>query len=243
MVLDNINVDFLLYSCLSVSTDDIRKKEAKEILSFAIRRAYRDASSHVLSIKDKNPRDNKTSDKNPDNIIAKKVNDLTQEIDYDKWHCNLCNLLIDAYSDSSYNEEGEREFSFGIAQKWVNMTMKYLVLLCDICCCYDLGDSKFYKEYGKRIKRDALHAPVDRYIIDAAGKYDTIILPIREDKTELAKRKGFKLSDHKHPSDYIRPWSQWNCLQYCQFQKSLKDTLNAIPALTWESKAWVEQQS
>lgn len=44
---------------------------------------------------------------------------MTQEI-YDKWHKNLCDKLI-CFS--------ENIFTYGHAQKWINMTFKYLHLL------------------------------------------------------------------------------------------------------------------
>lgn len=72
--------------------------------------------------------------------------DLTQE-KYDEWHRDTCGEVI-----SFYRKAGV-EFNIGQAQKWVNMTMKYL---------YVYGVPGVSAIYG------LLHAPVDQYVLAVA---------------------------------------------------------------------------
>ena len=203
MLVNKENISFLLYSCLSVSVDALNNKDASCVLDAAIKRAFRDASSHVLSIENNDPRNSKSEKTNPDMIIAKAVCDLKDSDDYDTWHCNLCNRLCEAYSKCTYkkaNNRGELSFSFGIAQKWVNMTMKYLTLLSDVCSNSELEESDFYMNIGKKLSsfRNFLHAPVDRFIINAAWNCPQISLPLKEDVDN-----GKRIKKYKNPSDYV----------------------------------------
>lgn len=71
-------------------------------------------------------------------------NTLSQE-EYDIWHHHLCIDIVKCYHSSTI-----AGFSVGQAQKWVNMTMKYLYIQnnTDICKI-----------------TDCLHIPLDNYII------------------------------------------------------------------------------
>lgn len=66
---------------------------------------------------------------------------------YDSWHFNVCQQLIKKYAPSKC------ELTLGHAQKWVNMTMKYL-------CVFKDEQAIFMLPY--------LHAPLDSYIFQAA---------------------------------------------------------------------------
>lgn len=68
---------------------------------------------------------------------------------YTRWHYAMCNELIEAY------EAYGIDFTYGQAQKWINMTMKYL---------YVLEPDKVKPIYG------FLHIPLDNYIIEAAKR-------------------------------------------------------------------------
>ena len=68
---------------------------------------------------------------------------------YDEWHCQLCNEIRLLYRNSGV------EFHIGQAQKWVNMTMKYLY----ICGAYSFKGIFQY-----------LHIPIDNYVFTVAEK-------------------------------------------------------------------------
>ncbi len=65
--------------------------------------------------------------------------------DYDSWHYNVCKSIIKTYAKSDV------KLTYGQAQKWVNMTIKYLYILE----AYTFDDVFEY-----------LHIPIDRYILD-----------------------------------------------------------------------------
>ena len=67
--------------------------------------------------------------------------------DFDKWHEETTEKIRSWYISKGV------EFTYGHAQKWLNMTLKYLYILhaCDF----------------KKLS-DFFHAPVDNYILDAA---------------------------------------------------------------------------
>lgn len=241
METNETTISFLLFSCLSISIETLRDNDADVILESVIKRAYRDASSHVLSVEKGDPRTNDSVDKNPDSIIAASVNNLTQKQakDYDEWHCNLCKCLIDSYIGCSYNRDKQGNhlnFRFGIAQKWVNMTMKYMDLLCDLCIVCGLQNSKFYQAYGEMVNscKESFHAPVDRYIINAAWKYPKVYLPLKVDNEK-------RNNEYANPSDYVMAWSKWECRDYCQFQRSLREVVrnNHQKVLSWEKDVWI----
>ena len=76
-------------------------------------------------------------------------NNITNQEEFDVWHCDVCKMI-----KSFYLNEGI-EFTYGQAQKWINMTIKYLYILN----IYSFDD--VFK---------CLHIPVDNYIFDAVEK-------------------------------------------------------------------------
>ena len=69
---------------------------------------------------------------------------------YDKFHFELCEQIIE-----EYRKRDVAELTYGQAQKWVNMTMKYLSMIShsSVKKCY---------EY--------CHIPIDNYILQATSK-------------------------------------------------------------------------
>ena len=230
----NNALDFLLYSYCSVSFSDLGEEVTDKVLGLLVDRAYKDASSHVLSatpLLAKNPKE-----KAKDNIASKIKELKNNKGDYDNWHDQLCKDIIDTYT----NDCSESTMSYGIAQKWVNMTMKNLMVVCDVAYLTDAANSKFVEEYGPLIEeyRKKFHVPVDSYIIDQSWplKEDdkkTVALPLKDDKTKRDR-------EYKTPSSYVKAWSQWGNETYQKFQESLREALKESP-IDWEGPAWIEQ--
>lgn len=84
-------------------------------------------------------------------------NSINTQDDFDNWHMNLCDEIIDIYNARNIN------LTYGQAQKWINMTIKYL---------YVLGVENFENVF------QFLHIPVDNYIINKAKKLFNIKKPI-----------------------------------------------------------------
>lgn len=109
----------------------------KDPISAAINRAYRDFCRTLRM--DENVR--KKAKEDGSSEIGNSINTLSGN--YDEWFYRLCDALTN-------NKIG---YTFGQAQKWINMTMKYLIIL----------NKKPVESYIKD-----LHAPIDNYIIKTA---------------------------------------------------------------------------
>lgn len=87
-------------------------------------------------------------------LITKSINELNEnekitKCDFNAWHKNLCLSIVDVYNDAGIT------FYCGQAQKWVNMTLKFLYILD-----YHVIHKFFHY----------CHVPVDNYILDAAER-------------------------------------------------------------------------
>ena len=123
-------------------------------LKSAIKSAYRDVCRTITGFS-KNPSHDEilSGAKNKMCSIVKEL--LNQNIDgqssFDEWHKWACDSLIKCFKG--------QKFTYGQAQKWVNMTMKYLSM-------FD------YKQVEKVY--EFCHVPIDNYIIEIVGvKFDT----------------------------------------------------------------------
>lgn len=91
---------------------------------------------------------------------------------FDSWHQRICEMIQQHYADHSV------ELTVGQAQKWVNMTLKYL-FIADAPGSADI----FY----------FCHVPIDSYIIDAAEQ---------QLKLERPSTPWSKISDYSVYADY-----------------------------------------
>lgn len=82
---------------------------------------------------------------------------IASQEEYNDWHCSLCNKIIQIYATKNIC------FHFGQAQKWINMTVKYLYVINDV----DLSKIINYA-----------HIPIDNYVFKAAEKELGIKQPI-----------------------------------------------------------------
>lgn len=225
-------INFLLFGYFGITLENSKD----DIISAAINRAYRDAASHVLSLKD----DSKKNTEKGQDLFAKageliKVfikdvlnNDTQNKLnkkEYDEKHKNLCDTLISKYkgcTNSGY------EFSYGIAQKWVNMTMKYLGVILTIFSEFnDKNDFVTFHESFQAIEH-SLHVPIDGYILEyVSNKKYSNVEPIniakKENKNNLA-------------------WSKYKEVNYKTLQNNIKEKFineTTFP-LDWENEAWIK---
>lgn len=117
-----------------------RDLEDDEKISFAINRAYLDFCRTIRMDKEERK---KARDKGVEEITTNIKNIDNSLKPYKTWFIDLCNTLTN-------NAIG---YTFGQAQKWVNMTMKYLIVL----------NYEPIKPYIKEF-----HAPIDKVIIEDA---------------------------------------------------------------------------
>lgn len=128
----------------------------------AINRAYVDMASHTLKGFAEHQYQEKWKLRFEASSKIKKALDLLDaESDYTSWHCELCGELQKVYT--------EKRLSYGQAQKWVNMTTKYLQVFAVIFKSIDddEGLSKIPEFFWNAANIKKLHIPLDRYIMEA----------------------------------------------------------------------------
>lgn len=139
--------------------------------------------------------------------------------DFDDWHKAKCEEIINFMNnsiDKSNTKILKKEnFTIGQAQKWVNMTLKYLWLL-------DALPAGVEPEY--------LHVPIDSYIIEIA--YDN--------KNKFENALG--LLEDKPPKSWSK-LSEYD--EYFEIQEAIRkaiktNTTNETIPIKWESLAWIE---
>ena len=153
---------------------------------------------------------------------------IAAEFDYLKEHIDKCEepgMLIEGVikKASFYNNvfKESKKFCYGLAQKWVNMTLKYLWLF-DKC----------------PIEEQKLHAPLDSYIISALtddGENNKYGLGIEIGNNNYVKLKNIN----------------WSTLEDLDFYNSIqviiskavcqKDFEGIKSRIAWETVAWMEQ--
>lgn len=154
-------------------------------------------------------------------LISKSINELFEmgtlsEEKHDEWHMKTCEKICE-YS-KKLNTDVTNKFTYGLAQKWLNMTFKYMLIT-------EQWDTQL-----SHIKQH-LHIPVDSYVMEGA----CFILGIK-----IIDNKG-KLDQYN--SDRSKPWSSWNCEEYIEFQKRVRKAVTVREdykcPIDWEFNAWI----
>ncbi len=236
-------LDFLLYSYFEITT---AIEDEDEIIVAAIKRAYRDATNRVVAFVSE--MDSWKMKKNIISIMKEEIiKVLKDEKDYGKFHKDTCTMLINNYNDIVDISSGTK-FTYGIAQKWINMTMKYLCVIYSI-----LGKQKNTEKYYKKVNKleKKLDIPIDSYILESVSKV----------KKENEYRYGFSIEIPNkekyggmgnYNEEKSLPWSKWESSDdYSNFQNDVKKEINELKNkledkkkfdsnIEWENLAWIE---
>ena len=228
--------DFLIYSYFGIDRMESTSKE--EIAVKCAYRAYLDLARTVTYIfstsdldnikkknssqEDKDQADSFISFKtdrinNVCKIIIDNINCHSQNIqsadEFENWHSALCETIKNVMNCASVPilKKGNA-FTYGQAQKWVNMTLKYLWLLGVL---------------PEHIKPEYLHAPVDSFIIEAAKSNDT--------------KYGLQISKCPIAKDAWSKWnSEDGYLEFQHTVAEKAKSKGFDNALQWEVTAWFE---
>lgn len=134
----------------------------------------------------------------------------------DKWHKPVCQRIAElANTKRGLIKEG-KNFTFGQAQKWVNMTLKNLLVM---------GIDKMNATVP------VMHVPLDSYIIEAAH------VPLGEKIHEPFDVEGLGIPK------LAETWSGLDDSEkYIEYQKEIRKKLgeNKYP-IYWEGPAWIAQ--
>lgn len=238
---DYINKSFLFF-CFGIKIEDCKD----DILIGIIKKAYLDATNQgAFNTKagkegiNKDSRDVKRDELINTIICAfNKLIEMDSSDEFNDWHKSLCEKILKHYTNWP--------FTYGNAQKVVNMTMKYLLML-------SIYEDSFKDDEIKRIleavqkHKENLHVPIDSYIIDMIIK-EGIILQEGEDLEKdfiwlqgknFPKRK--KIIEIDIPSNYLEGWSNWSSYDnYFNLQQKIRRHIasNSYP-IKWESEQWI----
>lgn len=209
------SIDFLMWSYFNLTLGDGDRLD--RILGTCVERAYSDATqqgAYNTSI----PKDDIDLKKASADAKTAGGKELMKRIlmllegkaeAFNIWHEKTCGAVKGAYEKVRRNGAGL--FSYGNAQKWVNMSLKYIYSLYWLYQAFS-PECLFCKTYGSAIEKYAgeFHAPADSFIIEAL---------------ELKN---------------VRAWSKWDESEYSRYQELLKGTIPSDKSqLEWEGSSWI----
>ena len=152
-------------------------------------------------------------------ILLNAVNtssDKEKQNAFNREHKRICEEICNKYSEIS-------SFTYGQAQKWLNMTLKYVILL---------DENSELKSY--------LHIPVDSYIMQAVGSDNAKLKYCL--KLECVPKKDGTVGKYSESSS--KSWSKWNYDEYIAFQNTVRKAINESTSfgspIEWENEAWIE---
>jgi hypothetical protein len=113
-----------------------------------IRRAYRDFN-RTLPLDSENQTERDKNRKRVENLLIQKLNYLLEhsfddQNDFDKYHKTICNEIVNSWN----------KLTIGHVQKWVNMTLKYWLLI---------GEKEIK---GIELNYKFFHIPIDSIILE-----------------------------------------------------------------------------
>lgn len=236
---DKTVIDFLLFSCVGITLDDDKDVIIKQIVN----RAYRDASSHVLSVKDESI--NCKSDAK--DIVINFLNEIVKN-DFRKTHNEKATELVDKFNGKT--NDGY-EFTYGVAQKWLNMSVKYLLLVYKLLDNYNKNHELFlhYKDCIISIEQNC-DIPIDDFILEAVSQTERKKRKIDDGLfLEIAPKNGNDLV--YYTSGKYLSWSNYNSScdewdkgndNYHALQKQIKKKIilkENESVLDWENRVWI----
>lgn len=122
---------------------------------------------------------------------------MTSQADFDKWHLETCRNLIDKFGTWGVGAE----LTYGQAQKWINISFKYLYAFTLFCCCVNGFPSVIVVW-----KMEYCHLPLDNIVICSLSAKEIEELKKIDKKWKIGKkswtydgRSWSKLTE----SDYI----------------------------------------
>lgn len=260
----SIAINFLIFTYFGIDLNDYDEPFFDDlVLEQSINKAYLDATQQgafntLLDNNDLKAKANESHKKAHEHIKkaisslvkTKETLDCSYNVTFDKWHDGICSKILKDYE--GINKDKER-FSYGNAQKWVNMSLKNLYIISEIIDFFLDDTREMYRIILD--KSDYFHVPVDSYILKAAAKKNNRKknkysleeeIAIKEEKSaECGIEFGYyretpcKIENYK-----TKPWSRLSQAEYKEFQKELYKAIAKEgwgSPLMWESVAWIEE--
>ena len=139
---------------------------------------------------------------------------LSHRKGFDAWHRITCEdicSISDKHNIPKWVSWMENGFTTGLAQIWLNMTLKNMLLM-----------EQFDEQLD--VCKKHLHVPVSGFILEAASKDFGIKMIDKHGQFNL-----YSLADTK-------PWSKWDYSEYIGFQEEIRNAADC--PIDWEFNAW-----
>lgn len=234
-ILEKEAADFFRYSYFGITSKD----KEEDIIIKCAQKAYLDLCRTLTfkeSLDEKKNEEQRHKFRGEICKIIKKEIDIlltSNKTNFDKEHKKACNAIKAAVKKYKILNT----FSDGQAQKWLNMTLKYMWLL-------GIREDKF-----KNIK-SVMHIPVDSIILEAIWHEELEESNNSQIDKDAAKNLFVKLPCEnekrigKYSNDKVDSWSKWTYTQYEQFQTTLRtwcaNRSNNQSPIEWENAKWIE---
>ena len=141
--------------------------QSKDLCKAAVDRAYVDMAAHTLHfIKKDNYKEKWECRLNASDAIIERIQKFDGE--FLKWHSETIVMIKKYYDGKLENENGKKTLTEGQAQKWLNMTIKYLFVLKKLLGEED-GRLKTIKTFFKRTSEVDYRMPIDSYVLIKLG--------------------------------------------------------------------------
>lgn len=203
-------------------------KDGYDSISWASEKAYLDMNRTMTFREEgKNAEKNRKAWRDDGTGIIREGISSINASNFDDLHKKICDSLIGIYGNENLveREKGKRtenptKLTYGQAQKWLNMTLKYLWTLARLGVLE--GDIA-----GKMIACEKkLHVPLDSYILRYADC---------QERKRTAPQNGLSSRINS-----IGEWSKINNYDsYREYQIDLKDKIkDGISPIEWELEHW-----
>lgn len=232
-------MDFLLYSYFGCESKDL----AREGIQKCAYRAYLDLNRRIEYLYSSNALDNMQSRKasEEDKNIAIKYKEAKKAFiesvcdiilcsadkyecvdgQFGLWHKAKCEEIMGTMNTAIFQDDSlilkSNSFTYGLAQKWVNMTLKYLWLLDML---------------PNGLSEAELHVPVDSFILEALKE------------TQQFNTEGNKITGSGE--SYYYNGEAWSAISdpenYKKLQKEIRDIAKeqGISPIQWEGPVWIK---
>ena len=141
--------------------------QSEDLLMAAIDRAYVDMASHTMKLFSKNDYEDKWNCRYiATSIIYKAIENYPDNMQtYEEWHKNLISDIKRCYhkNESKQGPNNKKKLTEGQAQKWLNMTVKYMFVFKMLLGEKDKRLTKFVSFLN--VGYDDLLPPVDSYLL------------------------------------------------------------------------------
>lgn len=183
--------------------------QSKDLITASIDRAYVDMAAHTMTGFD-NYEEKWEYRYNASMIIKEGLINYSDKKTYKDWHEEVLNEIIGVYPES--------KLKYGQAQKWLNMTVKYLYTLSTLVGIEDHRLISVKKFLSKTSAND-YYPPVDSYVLAGAGikgvswstlnkeKYDSCVERFGSDMDFLWELKNWEVFAKEYSKSDIKSYS------------------------------------